>query len=127
MPTFHDTNRLLFVVRASNLQSTSDQAFTKVGQFTNYVPTVITALTVSGAASVACTGGIYTGAGKTGNALVAATQSWLGLSAVGKIVASVLAAVTTTDIQTATPNLSLTVGSTGAATADIFIFGTILD
>jgi len=127
MPNFHDMDRLLFVARSANFQLTTDQAFTKIGTFTNYMPTVIVALGTSGASTVACTGGVYTGASKAGSALVAAAQSWIGLSAAGKMVVSALAVITTTDVQTATPNLSLTVGSTGAVTADIFIFGTILD
>ena len=127
MPNFHDSFRLLFVVRAANFQSTSDQAFTKIGSFTNYSPSKILGRRASGGATVTCAGGIYTGANKTGNALVAAAQSWLGMSGADKTQDAGLAAVALTDSHTATPFLSLTTGSTAAVTADVFIFGLILD
>ena len=117
----------LFILRAANLQSTSDQSFLKQGNFTNYKITSVESNCVSGGATVTCAGGIYTGAAKSGNILVAAAQSWIGLSAVGKTTAITLGAPISTDIQTATPIFSLTTGSTAAATADIFIFGEVMD
>lgn len=127
MSDFHDTHRLLFILRGANFQSTSDQIFTKVGIFTNYIPTRIVGVRISGGATVACAGGVYTGASKTGNQIVAVAQSWIGLSGAGKIQDASIAAIVTTDIQSATPFLSLTTGSTGAVTGDVFIFGLILD
>ena len=127
MASFHDDMRLLFKLTAGNFQLTTDQAFTKVGTFTNYMPVKIVARVASGGASVACVGGVYTGADKAGNALVAAAQSWLGLSGAGKAQDATLAAVSTTDSHVATPNLSLSTGSTAAITADVYIFGLILD
>ncbi len=63
-----------------------------------------------------------------GTALVAAAQSWLNLTGTGKIVQAALDAVNTTDYQTATTlYFALTTGSTAAATADIFVYGTVLD
>jgi hypothetical protein len=117
----------LFALRAANFQSTSDQTFTKHGGFTNYRITGVTAVARSGGATVACAGGVYTAATKGGTALVAAGQSWLGLSATGKMTDATLAAVNGTDIQTATPILSLTTGSTAAVTADVFVYGYIMD
>jgi len=117
----------LFALRAANFQSTSDQTFTKHGGFTNYRITGVTATARSGGATVACAGGIYTAATKGGTALVAAAQSWIGLSATGKMADATLAAVNGTDIQTATPILSLTTGSTAAVTADVFVYGYIMD
>lgn len=123
----NNLQQLLFVLRGADMQSIADQAFAKVGTFTDYEIAKATAKRKTGGASVACTGGVYTGAAKTGSALVAATQSWLGLSGAGKIQQAALAAVVGTDAQSATPILSLTTGSTAACTADIFIFGVILD
>jgi hypothetical protein len=117
----------LFALRAASFQSTSDQTFTKHGGFTNYRITGVTATARSGGATVACAGGIYTAATKGGTALVAAGQSWLGLSATGKMTDATLAAVNGTDIQAATPILSLTTGSTAAVTADVFVYGYIMD
>lgn len=119
--------QLLFVLRGANMQLTSDQAMQRVFSGSSYKITDITAVMKTGGATVACVGGIYTAAGKTGAALVAAAQSWLGLSAAGKTVTPTIAAVSLTDLQTATPILSLTTGSTAACTADIFIFGYVLD
>lgn len=119
--------QLLFVLRAADMQITTDQQFTKWFEGTTYSITDIRARRVSGGASVACLGGIYTAASKGGSALVAATQSWLGLSGSGKIARATLEALVETDAQTATPYLSLSTGSTAACGADIFIYGVILD
>ena len=127
MSDFHDQNRLLFVIRAANFQSTADQAFTKIGTFTNYMAGRIIGVRVSGGATVACTGGIYTAAAKGGNAIVGAAQSWLGMSGAGKMQDATLSALVVTDWQTATPILSLTTGSIGVVTGDVYIFGMILE
>jgi hypothetical protein len=124
-PTRSDA--LLFVIRGANFQLTTDQPLQRTLGFTNYVPTKILAKHVSGGASVACAGGIYTAASKGGSAIVAAAQSWLNLTGAGKIVDATLAAVVGTDVRTETPILSLTTGSTAAVTADVYVFGVILD
>lgn len=117
----------LFLLRGANFQLTTDQALSKVGAFTNYYVRVIIARRLTGAASVACLGGIYPAAAKAGTPIVAAAQSWLGLSGAGKIVVAALEAILATDVQTATPILSLSTGSTGAVTGDVYIFGYPLD
>lgn len=122
-----DNNKALFVVRNANMKLTTDQAFTKQGAFTLYMPTFIVAICKTGGATGTCAGGIYPAASKAGTALVASTQNWVTLTAANKIVSATLTAGMTTDAQTATPIFALTTGSTAAATADIFIFGTILD
>lgn len=127
MPDYHASSRLLFVLRGADFQLTTDQAFLKCGTFTTYMVDRVIGRRVSGGASVACAGGIYTAAAKGGSALVAAIQSWLGMSGAGKIQDASLAALVLTDAQTATPILSLTTGSTAAVTADVFIYGLILD
>lgn len=119
-------NQLLFVLRSANMQLTTDQAFTKVFTGTNYVVTNIIGARKTGAASVACAGGVYTAASKAGDALVAATQIWVTLAA-GITVNAALAAVALTAIESATPYLALTTGSTAACTADVFIFGVCID
>lgn len=117
----------LFILRSADMQLTTDQAFTKQGAFTNYVIQRVVAVRKTGGTSVACLGGIYTAASKGGSALIAAAQSWVSLTGAGKILAATLAALLGTDFQTATPILSLSTGSTAAATADIFIYGDIVD
>ena len=119
--------QLLFVGRALNFALTTDQELSKLFPGANYVVSEIVAVRKSGGASVACTGGVYDAASKGGNAIVAATQSWLTLAA-GKLVKALLAAVAGTDILTAaTLYLSLTTGSTAAVTADLFVYGYNLD
>lgn len=119
--------RKLFSLTGANLQSTADQSFTKAGSFTTYIISKIIARQASGAVTVACAGGIYTSAAKGGTPLIAAVQVWTNITGSGKIVDATLPAVIGTDAQTATPILSLTTGSTGAATADFIIFGYALD
>ncbi len=114
--------QMLFRLSSANMQLTTDQAFTKLYAGTSYYVTTIVARQRTGGATVACAGGIYTAAGKTGNQLVAVGQSWVTLAA-GVIVTPTLGATIATALQSATPILSLTTGSTAACTADIFIFG----
>lgn len=113
---------LLFKLSGANMQSTADQVFTKVYTGSAYQVQSIIARQRTGAASVACTGGIYDAASKGGNAMVANTQIWVTLAS-GIIVLATLAALTGTTLLTNTPILSLSTGSTAACTADIYIFG----
>lgn len=118
----------LFVGRGLNLQSTADQPLSKVFDGTRFIVREILMCGRTGGASVACDGGIYTGASKTGSVMVAAGQSWLGVSAAGKLAQATLAALLATDEQSAgLLYFSLTTGSTAAATADLFVFGVITD
>jgi hypothetical protein len=116
----------LFQLLSANMQSTSDQQFQKLFAGTNFVITKVVAVWASGGTTVACAGGIYTAASKAGSALIGAAQSWINLTASGKIVDATLAALLATDLQSATPYLSLTTGSTAAATADIYIYGVVI-
>ena len=121
-------NQLLFVLRSADFTLTTDQAMTKVFTGTNWKATTITAVRKTGGYGVACLGGFYTAASKAGNAIVASTQTWAGLSGAGKIADATLAAVLGTDAQSsASCYLSLSTGNTGALTADCFVFGVILD
>lgn len=122
-----NTQQLLFAGRSLDFQSTADQALAKLFQGTNFVVTKIIANRKTGAGSVVCAGGIYTAASKGGSAVIAATQSWVTLAS-GKIVDATLAALTGTDVQSASAlYLSLTTGSTAAVTADIFVYGVVVD
>ncbi len=118
---------LLFYIKGADLQSTSDQLFTKVFPTTKYVISDIRAVGASGGVTVACAGGIYNEASKGGDELVAATQDWTGLTEADKIIQPSLESVVGTDVQTETPILSLTTGSTAAATANIYIYGYSMD
>lgn len=117
-------NVKLFELRSADLNVTTDQAFTKIGSFTKFKVTGITAQRVTADALLAA-GGIYTAAAKGGTAIVAAGQLWSALSAAAKILDLTLAALTSS--LTATPILSLTTAAGAAATADVFVYGVILD
>ena len=117
----------LFVLRSADMTLTSDQAFTKAFTGTNYIVTNIFGVLKSGAFGVACVGGIFTGAAKAGDAILAAAQSWASLSGAGTAAVAALANLLVTKVESATPNLSLTTGNTGALTADIFIVGVVVD
>lgn len=117
----------LFVLRSADMTLTTDQAFTKSFTGNNYIVTNIISVLKTGAFGIACVGGIYTGAGKTGDAVLAATQSWATLTGAGTSAIANLANLLQVKVETATPNLSLTTGNTGALTADFFIIGVVVD
>ncbi len=119
-------NQMLFSLLGVDMTTTTDHAFTKIFSGTNYMVTHVVATRVSGAASVTCVGGIYTAASKGGDALVAATQSYVTLAS-GIIVNAVLAAIAGTASHSATPILTLTTGSTAACSANVYIFGVCID
>lgn len=122
-----DNSRALFKLTGADMKLTTDQQFTKQGAFTNYIPTYIVGIRKTGGTTGTCAGGIYPSASKAGTAIVANSQNWVALASAGKIVSATLASVVGTDAQNATPYLSLTTGSTAAATADIWIWGLIVD
>lgn len=123
----NNAQQLLYVLRGADMTITTDQAFTKAFGGTNYVIQAVVVKRVSGAFGTACLGGIYDTAAKGGNALVAATQSYLALTGAGTCTVSTLAAIATTKVESTAPILSLTTGNTGALTADHFIFGVCVD
>lgn len=115
----------LFALRAADMTLTTDQAFAKQFNGTLWLPTHIVGNRVSGGFGVSCLGGLYTGAAKAGLAIVAATQTWAALTGA---LTSVLATIALASIQnSASLNLSLTTGNTGALGADLFVYGIILD
>lgn len=114
--------QILFYLPCADMQSTSDQPFYRVFPGTAYRILDIFARQRSGAASVACAGGIYDAATKGGNAIVAAAQSWVTLAS-AVTVSATLAALVQTTLLSASPRLSLTTGSTGVCTADMWIVG----
>lgn len=118
-------SQMLFVLPSADMTLTSDQAFTKLFSGTNWIPTAIVARWTSGAFGVACLGGIYTGAGKTGSIIVAAAQSFATLTGAGTITTAVIAL--TANYFTATPTLSLSTGNTGGLVAKWFIYGSVVD
>ena len=122
-----NSSQTLYVIRAADLTLTTDQAFTKVFAGTNYIVSNIFAVRKSGAFGVACLGGVYTGAAKSADVVVAAVQSWASLTGANTAATANLANLLQTKALNLPPILSLTTGNTGALTADIFIVGTVVD
>lgn len=114
-------NILLGFLSAANMNSTADQAIA-IGAAKYIVRRAV----VYGA-SLSLTlavGGIYTGAGKTGNAIVAATQVYSGLTGATKFLDLTLASIAPTDYLTASSLfLALTTAQGAAATANVAVFG----
>ena len=112
---------ILFQLISANMNITTDQAFTKLLGFTNFLITRIRAANSSGSLTTAA-GGIYTGATKGGNALVAAGQAYATLTGATIGLDLTIAAVGN-GLQTVTPILSLTTGQGSAMTCDMYIMG----
>jgi hypothetical protein len=112
---------ILFQLTAANMNITTDQAFTKLLGFTNFLITRIRAVNSSGSLTTAA-GGIYTGAAKAGNAIVAAGQAYATLTGATIGMDLTIAAVGN-GLQTVTPILSLTTGQGSAMTADFYVLG----
>ncbi len=123
--SLNNTQQLLFVLRNANMAITTDQIFTKVFSGTLYDPVYIVVNCKSGAFNTACAGGVYTGANKTGSAIIAVGQSYATLTGVNT---QVHPAVQATLVSfSVTPILSLTTGNTGALVADWFFYGDCVD
>jgi hypothetical protein len=118
--------QLLFVGRGLNMAITTDQALTKVFQGTNYIPTRVFGVRKTGGVTVACAGGIYTAASKAGTAMVAAAQVWTAVTGTLGFIAATIAALAV-GLSANPLYFALTTGSTGACTADIFVFGVVID
>ena len=108
------------------MQLNTDQALTKVFAGTKYRVKDIMVNHASGTATVACAGGIYDTVTKGGNALVAAGENYVTLAA-GVNVAPTITSVANTAVLAPTLYLSLSTGSTGACTADVFVYGYCVD
>jgi hypothetical protein len=115
----------LFVLRGANMAITTDQPFTKMFNGSKWDPLFIVFEWASGAFNTACAGGIFTGANKTGSAIVAVGQSYAGLTGAATHVQAVIQASAVSF--TVTPILSLTTGNSAALTADVFIIGQCYD
>jgi hypothetical protein len=117
--------QLLFIMRAANMQLTSDQTFAKLFNGTLWDPFFVIANRTSGAFSSACAGGIYTAPAKGGTAIVAAAQSFSTLT--GENTQTICTVLATTTTFSGTPILSLTTGNAAGLLADIYIYGACYD
>lgn len=107
-----------------DMSLTTDQAFTIPTNlvFATYVPLLVVA-TKASAPILLSTGGIYTGASKSGIAVVAASQIWTGLTGSTKAVKPTLSVAGQDLISGTTLYLSLTTPMGSPATAYISVMG----
>lgn len=115
--------RMIGRLYGANMNSTADQAITLPAG--SWIITQCYAAKSSVSLTTAA-GGIYTGAGKTGTAAVAAGQVYTALTGVATDVAVLTVAATpTVTLASASTGLylSLTTAQGVAATADIFVYG----
>lgn len=115
--------RMIGRLIGANMNSTADQAIALPAG--SWVVTQIYAAKGSISMTTAA-GGIYTGAGKTGTAAVAAGQAYTALAGAATDVATLTPNATPTVTLAAAGTglyLSLTTGQGAAATADIFVYG----
>jgi hypothetical protein len=112
----------LFMISGANMNTTVDQAFSQMFQFTKYTPTLIIASNASISLTTAA-GGIYTGAGKAGVVLSPATQSFSGLTNNTAVINPVIAVPGQRILSSTPPYLSLTTPQGAASTADFTIMG----
>lgn len=112
---------LIGILRGVDLSSTADQPVTM-----KPLKYVIRRIVVAGCdvSSPNAVGGIYTGVGKTGTAIVSASQAYDALVTHTKFIDLTLhASVTTNVMSNSTLYVSLTTPSSGGGVADLYVFG----
>ena len=118
---------LLASLISANFNSTADQAITLHTGISKYIIRRIVVTNASLSLTTAA-GGVYGAAAKSAPIIVAAAQTYATLTAAAKFKDLTLEAVVGTDILTATTlYLSLTTAQGAAATADVFIFGDVVE
>lgn len=116
------TMTTLFRLIGADLNSTADQAFVKVADFTSYNIKEIVSRNASGSI-VNAVGGIYTGAGKTGTIIVAAAQAYGILTASDVFANQTVTAAGQRTLNLTALFLSLTTPMGSAGTCDVHIEG----
>jgi hypothetical protein len=113
------SNRVLGSIIGADFNVTTDQGIV-IACPKFYIETIwVTNASISLTTAV---GGFYTGAGKTGTTLVAASQVYSALTAPSKIMAVTMAAVNDT-LTVGQIYFALTTAQGAAATADVFVLG----
>ena len=114
-------------IKAANMNSTADQAFTMNVPATAIKFGISKILVTNPSISLTtAAGGVYDTASKGGNAIVANTQVYTALTAATKLLALTIAAAGSGNTFSVAPILSLTTAQGAAATADFYLFGEIL-
>lgn len=112
---------------SANMNTLADQPITIVCPTPQYVLRGIIAYNQAAGSLALAVGGIYTGAGKTGSAIIAAAQVYSGLTGPTKFIDLPLASLALTDYMTANPlYFALTTAAGAAATASILVYGDLI-
>jgi hypothetical protein len=111
----------IFRLIGADMNSTADQVFVAAFPFSTYSIREINAVNAS-TAITAAVGGIYSGASKSGTALVDVDHSWALLSSSTRMDTPSLDP-SANDTRTSAPFLSLTTAQGAPATVDFFIMG----
>jgi hypothetical protein len=117
---FFRNEGFLAYIRGANFNSTSDQQFALPPQITQFAIDTMIVANCTGDASSAV-GGVYDGAGKTGNQVVPASQTYTPLNGVGTIAQISSVSTTLTYTNSATLYLSLSTPQGSAVTCDVFL------
>lgn len=121
---------LLGKLISANMNSTSDQ---RIVMFSNPSKFILRRIVVTNASISLTTaaGGVYTAASKGGTAVVASSQAYSSLSASTLFLDLTLSTTgsASTTVKSSIPNLylSLTTAQGAAATADVYVYGDILE
>ena len=121
---------LLGKLISANMNSTDDQ---RIVMFSNPSKFILRRIVVTNASISLTTaaGGVYTAASKGGTAVVASSQAYSSLSASTLVLDLTLSTTgsASTTVKSSIPNLylSLTTAQGAAATADVYVYGDILE
>jgi hypothetical protein len=121
--TASNTDRVLCSIRSADFNSTADQPCVLPAAITTYKIVEIFETNCTTSPGIAA-GGVYTAASKGGQAIVAATQTFVTAQAIAPTIPNTLAANMATTRFTANPiYLSLTTPKGSAVTCDMYVIG----
>jgi hypothetical protein len=116
---------LLFRRTSVDMNVTTDQALTKMGEFSTFFVDTIRVVNASTSLTTAV-GGVYDTASKGGVAIVANSQAYSALTGSTLGLDLTIAAAGKALITTGNMFFALTTGQGSAATADIYVFGMVM-
>ena len=120
--TYFGAQAPLWRITAADMNTTSDQAFTKLASFTNWLFTGAVTVDSSGAITTAV-GGIYTAASKGGIAIVAASQGYNTITGASQGNGLTIANAGRATMTTGNLYLSLSTPEGSARTLTFYVFG----
>ena len=116
--------RALWRITSADMNSTADQAMTKIGTFSTFLLFGLRGqLTNASTSLTTAVGGIYTAAAKAGTAVVAASQTYAAANGANTGCIMTVAPAGGVVLSATELYLSLTVAQGATATADIYLLG----